>query len=82
MCQLLDSNDELVPVLKESTILYRSKHIQQTRRYNLATEVMRERKREMQILRGYGNRGRTLGPPAVRGGFSEELMLEFVSEGE
>jgi len=43
---------------------------------------MRERKREMQILRGYGNRGRTLGPPAVRGGFSEELMLEFGSEGE
>ena len=25
---------------------------------------MRERKREMQILRGYGSRGGTLGPPA------------------
>ena len=64
LCQLLDSNDELVPVRKESTILYRSKHIHQTCRYNLATEGMRERKREMQILRGYGSRGGTLGPPA------------------
>lgn len=37
----------------------------------------------MQILRDYKSRRGTLGPTyRFRGGFSEEMMLEFGSEGE